>query len=113
MTKEDFLKEEVKTEVKKPKTKKEVIKPTEEDMILGKQEKVVEVEVIDYQAVETRYNVKIYANGRTINVNGREVGAFLGQENQARQALKEGAKSVVIKERKGNDLIDKYKIEVV
>lgn len=100
-----------------PKTKIEVITPTEQDLIFGETEKKKVVTVVDYTSIEAKYNVEICANGRTMKANGREIGAFLGLNEKAREELKQGAQKVEISEPKniGGIIknVVKYKIEVI
>lgn len=96
--------------VKNKNVKKETIKPSTEDLILGVQEEVQEVEIVDYTSIDIRYDVKIRENGRTVNVNGREIGTFLGQNQKARRELEQGKSKVKVLDSKGNEL---YLIEVV
>lgn len=92
----------------------EIIKPTEDDLILGAKNEVKKVKVVDYTNRKVRYNVYIYQNKRNMTVTGFEVGTFLGQETNARKALSNGAKSVTIEtiDEKGESK-PMYKIEVV
>lgn len=92
----------------------EIIKPTEDDLILGAKNEVKKVKVVDYTNRKVRYNVYIYQNKRNMTVTGFEVGTFLGQETSARKALSNGAKSVTIEtiDEKGKSK-PMYKIEVI
>lgn len=94
--------------------KVEIIKPTEDDLILGARNEVKKVKVVDYTNRKVRYNVYIYQNKRNMTVTGFEVGAFLGQETSARKALSNGAKKVTIEtiDEKGKSK-PMYKIEVI
>lgn len=91
-------------------TKTETIKPSIEEMVLGEKEETKTYEVFDYLSRDVKYNVKINSNGRTIEVNGREVGTFLGQNAHARKLLEKGEKKVNVCDNKGNEL---YIIEVI
>ena len=88
----------------------EVITPTDDELIMGVVETKKEVKVIDYASINKKYIVTVIGNGRKININGREVGTFLGQNHDARKELKNGAKVVDIKDEKHNII---YKIEVL
>ena len=88
----------------------EVITPTDDELIMGVVETKKEVKVIDYASINKKYIVTVIGNGRKININGREVGTFLGQNHDARKELKNGAKVVDIKDEKNNII---YKIEVL
>lgn len=94
----------------KTQTKTKVVKPTVEEMILGQTEEVKVVQEYDYTSREALYEVKVFANGRKIKVNGKEIGTFLGMDYASREAIKAGAKSVLIKDDNGKEL---YKIEVI
>jgi hypothetical protein len=91
-------------------TKTEIITPTDDELVLGVEETTQEIKVVDYASISKKYIVTIIGNGRKININGREVGTFLGQNNEARKELKNGAKSVDIEDEKANII---YKIEVL
>lgn len=91
-------------------TKTETIKPSIEKMVLGEKEETKTYKVFDYRSPDVRYNVKINSNGRTVEVNGFEVGAFLGQNARARKLLEQGNKKVNVCDNKGNEL---YVIEVI
>lgn len=106
---EEQILEETTTETEEP-TVEEVIKPSVEEQILGASNEIKKVKVVDYTSIQKRYNVIIEANGREIEVNGREVGAFLGLDTNARTTLKQGGKKVVIKNEKDEPL---YTIEVI
>lgn len=94
----------------KTKTKTKTIKPSTEDLILGAKEETKVVQDFDYLSPNVKYNVKIHQNGREVQVNGREIGAFLGVASQEKNALKEGAKKVFIKDDKNKPI---YDIEVI
>ena len=91
-------------------TEIETIIPTDEELFLGAEEGTKEVKVFDYLSIDTKYLVKVFANGREVRVNGKEIGTFLGQNVEARRKLKEGVKEVLITEGKDKEL---YKIEVL
>lgn len=93
------------------KTKTEIIKPSDEDLILGATEEIKTVQVTDYQNINVRYKVFIYQNGREITVNGREIGTFLGQKNEARKKLEQGQTNITVLDSKGE--IKLYDIEVL
>lgn len=101
---------EVKGKKKNTKTEIQVTKPTDDELILGVKEEVKKVKVVDYLAKEAKYNVKVFANGRTIQANGIEIGTFLGMDYIARNQLKEGVKKVLIKDDREKNL---YEIEVI
>lgn len=93
------------------KTKIEVIKPSEEDLILGAQEEVKTVQVVDYLSPDVHYNVTVVETGRQVEVNGREIGTFLGQNSRARKQLEEGETNIIVLDSKGYKQL--YKIEVL
>ena len=101
---------EVKAKKKNTKTEIQVTKPTIDELILGAKNEEKEVKVIDYCSKEAKYNVKVFANGRTVQVNGAEIGCFLGMDYIARNHLKEGVKKVLIKDDREREL---YEIEVI
>ena len=101
---------EVKAKKKNTKTEIQVVKPTVDELILGAKEEVKKVKVVNYLSKETKYNVKVFANGRTIQANGSEIGTFLGMDYISRNLLKEGNKKVLIKDDKDRAL---YEIEVI
>lgn len=82
---------------------------TDEELFLGAKKETKEITVFDYLSPSVKYNVTV-ANGRVIKVNGCEVSTFLGLNEQARRALKQGEKVVTITD--GNDKL-LYKIEVL
>lgn len=88
----------------------EVIVPTDEEKILGATDEIKTVKVVDYASLKRRYNVKNIVKNRIFVLNGYEIGAILGVDNNARKALKEGAMSVVVQNSKGEAA---YKIEVI
>ena len=101
----------VKAKVKSEKNiETQIIKPTEDELILGAKEEIKKIEVVDYTSKQAKYNVYVYANGRTVKVNGAEIGTFLGMDYVARNLLKTGEKEVLIKDDKKNEL---YRIEVI
>lgn len=91
-------------------TKTEIITPTDDELVLGVEKTTKEIKVVDYTSKNKKYLVYITANGRKMTANGREISTFIGTNNQARQALKNGAKSVDIEDEKANII---YKIEVL
>lgn len=92
------------------KTVMEVIKPSVEEQILGASDEVKVVKVVDYSSLKAHYKVKNLVKNREFALNGYEIGAILGVDNNARKALKEGAKVVYVANSKGENV---YKIEVV
>ena len=93
----------------------EVIKPTVEEQILGATDEIKKVKVFDYLALKRRYKVHNVKKGRIYELNGYEIGAILGLNNDVRNELKQGAPKVEIKEF-NDDLKDYellYKIEVI
>ena len=89
---------------------KEMKPLTAEERILGAKAPETKVTKIDYRNPKRFYSVFVYANGRTITVNGVELGAFLGLQYGAKKELENGAKSVELKNREGKL---EYKIEVL
>ena len=87
------------------------LKPlTTEERILGVKAPEKIVTKMDYRNPKRFYNVFVYANQRTITVNGVELGAFLGLQYEAKKQLENGANSVELKNRDGKL---EYKIEVL
>lgn len=93
------------------KTKTEVIKPSDEELILGAQEEVKTVQVVDYLSPDVHYTVTVLETGRQVEVNGREIGTFLGQNARARKQLEEGETNIIVLNSKGQKQL--YKIEVI
>lgn len=91
-------------------TKTKTVKPTTEDKILGAKEEKKEIQVVDYCSINMRYKVTINENKREIEVNGREIGTFLGLNKNAREKLEQGEKEVKVLDSKGNE---QYRIEVL
>lgn len=91
----------------------EVIKPSDEDLILGAEEEVKEVKVIDYASLDKRYKVKNLIKNRVYEVHGRVIDVILGNNEKAKKMLKEGAKKVELTERKEKQLITTHIIEVI
>lgn len=95
----------------------EVIKPTDKELIMGAKEEVKIVKVVDYTSHKRVYKIHNIAKNRTYTLNGYEIGAILGMNEQARNELKGGARKVTVKEIKKIDgkyqTIEKYKIEVI
>ena len=87
------------------KTVIEIIKPSIEEQILGASDEVKTVKVVDYASLKRRYKVENIVKNRSYELNGYEIGAILGIDNNARKELKEGAKTVFVGET--------YKIEVI
>lgn len=100
----------IKTKAEDPSIEVEVIKPSEDELILGAKEEVKKTKVVDYLSEKQYYMVTVSANQRTIKVNGREIGTFIGQNEKVRKLLKEGGKSATIHDSKDREL---YKIEVL
>lgn len=97
-----------------PKKKKEVKKVTDEEKILGATDEVITVEVVDYDSPDVNYKVTNYKNGkREIEVNGRNIEAFIGLNTEVREALKHGEKSVMVHNLRSEDNEILYKIEVM
>jgi hypothetical protein len=91
------------------KTKKEVIVPTDDELILGEKIEEKIITVVDYLSKDAKYNVKIASNGREMKANGREIGTFLGMDKNARKQLQDGAAKVQILQRGRVE----YEIEVI
>lgn len=98
--KEDFIIEEV----------IETKPLTNEERIFGVQAPTVKAVKCDYRNPKRFYNVFICANGRTIQVNGVELGAFLGLQYVAKKDLENGCSYVELKDKNGKL---EYKIEVI
>ena len=97
--------EEVKEE-----TVKEVVKPTDEELILGASPGIKVVKVVDYTSYKRNYKVTNTIKNRVYTLNGYQIGAILGMNQEARKQLKEGVKKVTINNDEGQAL---YKIEVL
>lgn len=97
---DDFVIEEV----------KELTPLTDEDRILGVKANEKIVTKTDYRNPQRFYKVFISTNGRTITVNGIELGAFLGLQYEAKKELENGAEYVELKNKEGKL---EYKIEVI
>lgn len=96
----------------KKKTVKEIKKVSDEEKILGAVDEVVTAEVVDYASPDLVYKVTNYKNGkREIEVSGREVDAFIGIDENARNELKHGAKEVTIYNLRSQENEILYKIE--
>lgn len=92
---------------------KKVKKVTDVEKILGEKEEFKTVEVFDYDNEKTKYKVTNYKNnGRVVYVNGREVEAFIGLNNDAREQLKAGTRVVKVYDSFAADEL-LYKIEVL
>lgn len=88
----------------------EVIKPTDEDLFLGADEEIKEVKVVNYTAFDKHYKVTNVSKNRIYTLNGLQIGAILGLNQEARKQLKEGAKNVEVK---NNEDVITHKIEVL
>lgn len=76
---------------------KEIKKVSDEDFIRGEESVVKTVEVFDYENPKVTYKVTNYQNnGRKVLVSGREIEAFIGLNDNAREAIKSGEKKVEI-----------------
>lgn len=95
----------------------EVIVPSDEEKILGATDEVVTRQVVDYTSIKRRYKVHNLKRNRVYELNGYQIGAILGINEDARQELKEGALNVVIdtmEEVNGKfERVELYKIEVI
>jgi hypothetical protein len=83
---------------------------SDEELFFGVEPTKTKVTKTDYRNPKRFYNVFVQANGRTIKVNGMEVGAFLGLQSEAKRKLENGAKKVDLFDRDGKL---EYKIEVI
>ena len=94
---------------------KEVKTVSDEEFIRGEESIVKTVEVFDYENVKVKYKVTNYKNNkRVVFVCGREIEAFIGLDDNARQALKSGSKKVLIYDTYSPEEQDiLYKIEVI
>lgn len=92
-------------------TTTQVIEPTTEEKILGAQETTIQVTFVDYSALEKRYKVKNVRKNRVYELNGYEIGAILGNNEEAKKELRTGAKNIKITEPKTSELL--YNIEVL
>lgn len=93
------------------KTVTEIIEPTDEEKIFGASEEKKVVKVVDYTAHTRRYKVHNFKKNRTYELNGYEIGAILGMNENAKRELKQGALSVVMHDEKTKEKA--YKIEVL
>lgn len=76
---------------------KEIKKVSDEEFIRGEESEIKTVEVFDYENVKVKYKVTNYKNNkRVVYVCGREIEAFIGLDNNAREAIKSGEKKVEI-----------------
>ena len=94
----------------KQETITEIIKPSDAELIRGADEEVKTVKVVNYTAQSVLYKVTNIKRNRVYTLNGVQIGAILGMNNDARKQLKEGVKKVVVKNRNNEEL---YKIEVL
>lgn len=89
----------------------EVVTPTTEERILGEEETVTEVVKVNYTALKRRYKVKNVRKNRVYELNGYEIGAILGNNEDAKKQLREGKKKIEIIEPKTHETL--YNIEVL
>lgn len=99
------------TKNKKIKVVEETVIPSQEERILGKQETIKVVKVVDYTAQDVRYKVENVKKQRTYELNGYEIGAILGCNEDVKTKLKAGEKKVTISNFKGDEIL--YNIEVL
>lgn len=104
-------KEVITPQIEEEKLVEEVITPPDEERILGEVEKTKVVKVVDYTAHTRRYKVHNFKKNRTYELNGYEIGAILGMNENAKRELKQGALSVVMHDEKTKEKA--YKIEVL
>lgn len=81
-------------EIEETTTVVEVVVPSDEDKILGEEETIKEVKVIDYTSLKRRYRVQNVLKNNVYELHGQAIGAILGSNDDAKKALREGAKKV-------------------
>lgn len=92
-------------------TKKIIKKVSTEELILGGKNIVEEIKTVDYQNKKKKYKITILSNMRVITADGQSIDFFIGSKNrEARENLKNGDKTVFVKDNANNNM---YKIEVV
>ena len=100
-------------EIEETTTVVEVVVPSDEDKILGEEETIKEVEVVDYTSLKRRYRVQNLLKNRAYEIHGRAINVILGNNENAKKQFKEGAKKVELTERKEKQLITTHIIEVI
>lgn len=93
---------------------KTIKKASNADKVRGKKNITKEIDEFKYDSPDVNYQVTNYKNNeRKATVTGREIDAFIGLDNNAREALKNGEKEVIIYNKYTEEKEKMYKIEVI
>ena len=82
-------------------------------MILGSEEEIKEVKVVDYTSLKRRYKVQNLLKNRTYEIHGRAINVIIGGNDDAKKELREGAKRIELTRREKDKLITTHIIEVI
>lgn len=93
---------------------KTIKKASNADKVRGKKDITKKIDEFKYDNPDVNYQVTNYKNNeRKTTVTGREIDAFIGLDDNAREKLRNGEKEVIIYNKYTEEGEKMYKIEVI